>query len=122
MAEVCGEFAPRLVQWIRQGDLDCPELDGDKFFSDRHVVPACDVFSLLAEDEYEDRGGPVTCFESVFVDDSFERFVLSRLGKSRAGAAAVRNDGETGWDGFGLDGPFEEPRRVMGPSACRTSR
>mgnify|MGYP003575453635 CR=1 FL=1 len=31
MARVCGEFAPWLGQWLRQYDLDCPELDGDQF-------------------------------------------------------------------------------------------
>jgi hypothetical protein len=45
---------------------------------------------------------------SSVVDDSFECFVLSGLGESWAGAAAVRNDGEPGWGGFGFDGPFEE--------------
>ena len=108
MPWICSEFAPRLVQWIRQCDLACPELDGDQLFGDGHVVPgqSCDVFGLLSEDEDEDRGGPVTCLESVFVDDLFECFVLSGFGKSWAGAAAVRDDGEPGWSGFGFDGPI----------------
>lgn len=65
----------------------------------------------MSEDEDEDRGGPVTCFEFVGVDDSFECFVLPGLGESWAGAAAVRNDGETGWGDFGLNGPFEKALR-----------
>ncbi len=44
----------------------------------------------------------------VFVDDSFECFVLSGIGESWAGAAAVRNDHETDWGGFGFASPFKE--------------
>jgi hypothetical protein len=100
-------MAGRVVPAGRSG---LSELDGDQFFGDPHVVPgqSCDVFRLLSEDEDEDRSAPVACLQSVGVDDSFQCFVLSRFGESRNGAAAVRNDGDPGWGGFGLDGPFEE--------------
>jgi hypothetical protein len=62
----------------------------------------------LSENEDEDRGGPVASLWFVFVDDSFECFVLSGIGESWAGAAAVRNDHETDWGGFGFAGPFKE--------------
>ncbi|WP_243835564.1 hypothetical protein [Arthrobacter sp. AG258] len=65
-------------------------------------------FSLLSEEKDEDRGGPVTRLQTVVVDDLFERLVLSGLGESWAGAAAVRDDGEPKWGGLGIDGPFEE--------------
>ena len=42
------------------------------------------------------------------VRGEFAPWLGQGLGESWAGAAAVRNDGEPGWGGFGLDGPFEE--------------
>lgn len=85
------QLSPGSVEWVREGDLDGAESDGDPVVGDGHVVlgHVREVFDLLPEDDNKDCGCAVPWVELIGADHALDGFVLGGQAEFRACSAPM---------------------------------